>query len=153
MACEDETGRIDLVFFHADRRFVQRQLPEGSLRYVSGRIDAYNDRKQMAHPDYIVAPEARDDLPMLEPVYPLTAGLSGKVLLKAARAGAGARAGAAGMAGPGVAEGTRVAGLRTALTRLHRPAEARTSRRARRPGSGWPTTSCWPASWRWRWCG
>jgi ATP-dependent DNA helicase RecG len=33
-----------------------------------------------------VAPEARDDLPMLEPVYPLTAGLSGKVLLKADRA-------------------------------------------------------------------
>ena len=39
----------------------------------------------MTHPDYIVAPEARADLPLLEPVYPLTAGLSGKVLLKAAR--------------------------------------------------------------------
>ena len=39
----------------------------------------------MAHPDYIVSPEARDELPMLEPVYPLTAGLSGKVLIKAAR--------------------------------------------------------------------
>src|SRR5262245_51626034 len=85
VACEDETGRIDLVFFHADPRFVARQLPEASLRYVSGRIEVYNDRKQMAHPDYIVAPEARSELPMLEPVYPLTAGLSGKVLLKAAR--------------------------------------------------------------------
>ncbi len=39
----------------------------------------------MPHPDYIVAPEHRDDLPMLEPVYPLTAGLSGKILIKAAR--------------------------------------------------------------------
>ena len=85
VACEDETGRIDLVFFHADPRFIQRQLPEGSLRFVSGRIDAYNDKKQMAHPDYIVAPEARGELPMLEPVYGLTAGLSGKVLLKAMR--------------------------------------------------------------------
>ena len=37
-------------------------------------------------------PEARADLPMLEPVYPLTAGLSGKVLLKACAAGAGAHA-------------------------------------------------------------
>src|SRR5512145_617069 len=83
VACEDETGRLDLVFFHADPRFVARQLPEGSLRYVSGRIESYNDRKQMAHPDYIVAPEARAELPLLEPVYPLTAGLSGKVLLKA----------------------------------------------------------------------
>jgi ATP-dependent DNA helicase RecG len=85
VGCEDETGRLDLVFFHADPRFIARQLPEGSLRYVSGRVDIFNDRKQMSHPDYIVAPEARADLPMLEPVYPLTAGLSGKVLLKAAR--------------------------------------------------------------------
>jgi ATP-dependent DNA helicase RecG len=85
VACEDDTGRIDLVFFHAERKFIERQLPEGSMRYVSGRIESYNDRKQMAHPDYIVAPEGRADLPMLEPVYPLTAGLSGKTLLKAAR--------------------------------------------------------------------
>ena len=42
-------------------------------------------RVQMTHPDYIVAPEARDELPLLEPVYPLTAGLSGKVLVKAMR--------------------------------------------------------------------
>jgi len=86
VACEDETGRIDLVFFHAEPRYIERQLPEGSVRFVSGRIESYNDKKQMPHPDYIVAPEARAELPLLEPVYPLTAGLSGKVLLKAARA-------------------------------------------------------------------
>ncbi len=39
----------------------------------------------MSHPDYIVPPEARGDLPMLEPVYPLTAGLSGKIVQKATR--------------------------------------------------------------------
>jgi ATP-dependent DNA helicase RecG len=121
VACEDETGRIDLVFFHADPRFVARQLPEGSLRYVSGRIESYNDRKQMAHPDYIVPPEARAELPMLEPVYPLTAGLSGKVLLKATR-GALERV-------PELPEWQDAAWLRerawpdfkTALTRLHAP--------------------------------
>src|SRR5215467_4524555 len=85
VTCEDDSGRIDLVFFHAERRFNERQLPTGSVRTVSGRIESYNDRKQMTHPDYIVAPEVRADLPLLEPIYPLTAGLSGKVLLKAAR--------------------------------------------------------------------
>jgi ATP-dependent DNA helicase RecG len=85
VTCEDDSGRIDLVFFHAERRFIERQLPTGSIRTVSGRIESYNDRKQMTHPDYIVAPEVRADLPLLEPIYPLTAGLSGKVLLKAAR--------------------------------------------------------------------
>jgi ATP-dependent DNA helicase RecG len=39
----------------------------------------------MAHPDYIVAEDRRAELPLLEPVYPLTAGLTAKVVLKAAR--------------------------------------------------------------------
>lgn len=85
VSCEDDSGRIDLVFFHAERGFVERQLPVGETRYISGRIERYNDVMQMTHPDYIVAPENRADLPMLEPVYPLTAGLSGKILIKAAR--------------------------------------------------------------------
>lgn len=85
VSCEDETGRIDIVFFHAERAFVERQLPQGEIRYISGRVERYNDMLQMTHPDYIVAPERRQDLPFLEPVYPLTAGLSGKVLHKASR--------------------------------------------------------------------
>ena len=85
IATEDETGRLDIVFFRAERSYVERQLPVGEIRYVSGRVERYNDVLQMTHPDYVVAPEARGDLPLLEPVYPLTAGLSGKVLLKAAR--------------------------------------------------------------------
>src|SRR5690606_9889879 len=87
VATEDETGPLDLVFFRAERSFVERQLPVGEERYVSGRIERYGETLQMAHPDYIVGPDARDDLPLLEPVYPLTAGLSGKVLLKIERQG------------------------------------------------------------------
>ncbi len=83
--CEDDTGRLDLVFFHAERKFVEKQLPVGETRFVSGRVERYGDKLQMTHPDYIVAPEHRDDLPMLEPVYPLTQGLSGKILQKASR--------------------------------------------------------------------
>ena len=82
---EDDTGRLDLVFFHAERKFIERQLPIGETRYVSGRVEKYNETLQMAHPDYIVEPEKRGDLPVIEPVYPLTAGLSGKVLGKAQR--------------------------------------------------------------------
>ena len=124
VTCEDDSGRIDLVFFHVDHRFVERQLPVGSIRTVSGRIESYNDKKQMTHPDYIVAPEARADLPLLEPVYPLTAGLSGKVLLKAARQ--------ALERVPDLPEWQDAAWLaqrawpdaKTALMRLHRPEEA-----------------------------
>jgi len=85
VTCEDDTGRIDLVFFHAEHKFIEKQLPVGEIRFVSGRIERYGDNLQMAHPDYIVSPEARNEMPLLEPVYPLTAGLSGKIALKAAR--------------------------------------------------------------------
>ncbi|MEQ8825339.1 MAG: ATP-dependent DNA helicase RecG [Filomicrobium sp.] len=85
VACEDDTGKIDLVFFHVDGRFIERQLPVGEERYISGRVEFYSDKLQMTHPDYIVAPDARSELPLIEPVYGLTAGLSGKVLYKAVR--------------------------------------------------------------------
>ncbi|MGL4397415.1 MAG: ATP-dependent DNA helicase RecG [Hyphomicrobium sp.] len=85
ITCEDDSARLDLVFFHAERKFIEKQLPVGETRYVSGRIERYGEGWQMPHPDYIVAEEQRADLPSLEPVYPLTAGLSGKVLGKAAR--------------------------------------------------------------------
>jgi ATP-dependent DNA helicase RecG len=121
---EDETGRLDLVFFHAEPAFLERQLPVGEKRYVSGRVERYGESLQMPHPDYIVAPEARGELPLLEPVYPLTAGLSGKVLVKATRQ-ALARL-------PSLPEWQDAAWLRArgwpgfaeALERLHRPRDA-----------------------------
>jgi ATP-dependent DNA helicase RecG len=85
ITCEDETGTLEIIFFHMDHAFIARQLPVGEMRFVSGRVDKYNEQMQMTHPDYIVAPERREDLPMLEPVYALTAGLSGKILSKASR--------------------------------------------------------------------
>ncbi len=83
--CEDDSSPIDLVFFRAQPNYVEQQLPVGEIRTISGRIERYGDKLQMAHPDYIIAPEKRDELPLMEPVYPLTAGLTGKVLVKATR--------------------------------------------------------------------
>ncbi len=80
--CEDATAKLEIVFFHADRRYVERMLPPGEERYVSGRIEAYGEKLQMMHPDHVVAADELNKLPLLEPVYALTAGLSGKVLHK-----------------------------------------------------------------------
>ncbi len=80
--CEDESGRIDIVFFHVDPRYVERSLPVGNDVHVSGRVERYGEKLQMLHPDYMVAPADVARLPLVEPVHPLTAGLSGKVLLK-----------------------------------------------------------------------
>ena len=78
--CQNETGELELVFFHAHSDYIAKQLPVGARRIVSGRIDLFQGRVQMAHPDHIVAPENSDSMPLLEPIYPLTAGLTPKIL-------------------------------------------------------------------------
>ena len=78
--CQNETGELELVFFHAHSDYIAKQLPVGARRIVSGRVDLFQGRVQMAHPDHIVAPENSDSMPLLEPIYPLTAGLTPKIL-------------------------------------------------------------------------
>ena len=81
--CHDETGEIALVFFHVKRNWIERVLPVGETRYVSGRVEWFNGRPQMVHPDHMVDEAGFADLPMIEPVYPLTEGVSGRVVGRA----------------------------------------------------------------------
>ena len=82
IAASDQTGKLTLVFFQAQESYLLEQLPEESERIVSGRIDSYADKLQMVHPDYILKTEQRATLPAIEPVYPLTQGLSNRTLQK-----------------------------------------------------------------------
>ena len=149
VTCEDDTGRIDLVFFRAERKFIEKQLPVGEIRFVSGRIERYGEALQMAHPDYIVSPEARDELPMLEPVYPLTAGLSGKIMVKAARQAVERVPGLPEWQEGSWLEARGWPGFKAALD-AHSSSGRSTGRLERRRvrGSGSPMMNCSPASWR-----
>ncbi len=80
---ENETGRLEIIFFHARDDYVARALPAGERRIVSGRVEIRQERAQMAHPDHIVDPQNSADMPLIEPVYPLTAGLTPKPLRRA----------------------------------------------------------------------
>ena len=79
----DETGDMTLTFFKARSDYLNRVLPEGSQRLISGKTEVYNAQLQMTHPDYILAPENKDELRLYETLYPLSAGLSQKVAGKA----------------------------------------------------------------------
>jgi ATP-dependent DNA helicase RecG len=79
----DDTGEMTLVYFKAYADSMKRLLPEGEKRFVSGEISWFRADAQMNHPDHVVTAEGFADLPALEPVYPLTAGLSGKAYMKA----------------------------------------------------------------------
>ena len=84
--CSDETGTLALVFFHARADYLRRVLPEGETRVVSGTVERFGGEVQITHPDHIGTIEELDQLQTVEPVYPLTTGLSLKVLGKALRA-------------------------------------------------------------------
>ncbi|WP_417683788.1 ATP-dependent DNA helicase RecG [Roseibium sp.] len=79
----DDTGSITFVFFHSRRDWLEKTFPEGERRIVSGKVEWFNERPQMVHPDYSLAPDEADAMPQVEPVYPMTAGLSPKTLQKA----------------------------------------------------------------------
>ncbi|MDF2799801.1 MAG: recG [Devosia sp.] len=81
----DQTGDVQLVFFRAQGGWVEKALPVGEERFVSGQIGFFNGEKQITHPDYIVEADKFDTLPLVEPVYPLTNGLSSKALAKLVR--------------------------------------------------------------------
>ncbi|MGB7205944.1 MAG: ATP-dependent DNA helicase RecG [Anderseniella sp.] len=81
----DETGSLSLVYFHSHGPYLERMLPEGETRFISGRIEWYGGTPQLVHPDHVMTASQFADMPLLEPVYPLTADISGKILGKAIR--------------------------------------------------------------------
>ncbi|MBW4961016.1 ATP-dependent DNA helicase RecG [Sulfitobacter sp. CW3] len=83
---EDSQTSFQLVFFHARGDYLKRQLPEGSRRIVSGRVELFDGMAQMVHPDFMVAEDEADQIPSFEPVYPLTSGITQKLMYKATRA-------------------------------------------------------------------
>ena len=82
----DETGELTLTFFHAKSDWLEKSLPVGETVVVSGRAEWFNGRATMVHPDYILPADKADTLPAVEPVYPLTAGLSAKILRRSIEA-------------------------------------------------------------------
>ena len=79
----DESGYIDLVFFKARGDYLQRTFPTGKTRYVSGRVESFNERPQLAHPERVLTPEAFATAPGTEPIYPTTERLAVRVLGRA----------------------------------------------------------------------
>jgi ATP-dependent DNA helicase RecG len=82
----DAQTSFQLVFFHARTDYLQRVLPEGSRRVVSGKVEVFDAIAQMVHPDYILPVAEIGDIPVFEPVYPLTAGVTQKGIARAAKA-------------------------------------------------------------------
>ena len=81
----DANSVFQLVFFHARGDYLLKSLPEGSTRVVSGKLEVFDGMPQMVHPDHIVSSKDAESIPAFEPVYPLTAGITQKLMFTAVR--------------------------------------------------------------------
>jgi ATP-dependent DNA helicase RecG len=120
----DDTGTLTITYFSARREHIERQLPVGSRRYVSGTVKFYDGMMQMVHPERVVDPASFADLTLVDPVYPLTEGLTQNMVRRAIAA-------ALGCLVPGLPEWLDAVHLSragwpdfaTALATVHRPPE------------------------------
>ena len=76
----DASGFGEITLFHAARLV---QFPVGAKLTVSGKVERFNDRASLPHPDYVVPAANEAGLPLVEPVWGLTAGLVPKVVARA----------------------------------------------------------------------
>ncbi|WP_108814276.1 ATP-dependent DNA helicase RecG [Loktanella sp. Alg231-35] len=82
---EDAQSSFQLVFFHARGDYLQKLLPTGQRRIVSGKVEIFDGIAQIVHPDHVVPVAEAEDIPAFEPVYPLHAGITQKAMWKATR--------------------------------------------------------------------
>lgn len=75
-----------LVYFHARADSLAKLLPTGQRRLVSGKVEFFDGVAQMVHPDHVLRVEEGREIPAYEPVYPLSAGLTQRLVGKAAQA-------------------------------------------------------------------
>lgn len=80
--CTDESGEIFLIFFHAKKSWLEQKYPIGKTFIASGKVEHFHTGLQMVHPE-TTSIENRSSLETIEPIYPLTQGVTNKTLRKA----------------------------------------------------------------------
>jgi ATP-dependent DNA helicase RecG len=119
----DDTGDLILTYFNAHRDYLQKLLPVGQTRYVSGIASFYDGMLQMVHPDRVVEEADLAKLPLIEPVYPLTEGLGLNPLRKAIDAALARLPHLSEWQDPAWVGQQRCPTFADALRTVHRPAE------------------------------
>ena len=76
--CEDETGKIDIVYFNSREGYLRKLFPVNEWIIVSGKINYFNKKYQITNPDYVTNEENQDYVVKNIPKYNLTKGINEK---------------------------------------------------------------------------
>ncbi len=80
VAVHDDSGLLVLNFYHVKGDYLSHQLPPGEKRIICGAVEMLHGQPTMAHPDVIAEVEKAGEVLALAPSYPLTEGLSQRML-------------------------------------------------------------------------
>ncbi len=76
--CEDETGKIDIVYFNSREGYLRKLFPIDEWVIISGKISFFNKKYQITNPDYVTSLENEDYVIKNIPKYSLTKGVNEK---------------------------------------------------------------------------
>ena len=82
VTCEDNSGRIDIVFFNVRENYIRQQLPLNFEVIISGKITYYKNKFQMTNPDYIQTIDKENSIKKIMSKYSSLNGISSKTLQK-----------------------------------------------------------------------
>src|SRR4051795_13296808 len=119
----DDTGDVVLTFFRAKPGYVEKLLPVGEKRYVSGTLQMYDGIPQIVHPDRVIDEAGFSKRTGIDPVYPLTEGLALGSLRRAIAQALTKLPELPEWISPEVIRRCKFPPLREALNRVHVPVE------------------------------
>ena len=78
ITCEDETGKIDIVYFNSREGYLRKLFPLNKCVIISGKINYFNKKFQITNPDYVTTLDKQDYVVKNIPKYNLTKGINEK---------------------------------------------------------------------------
>ena len=78
ISCEDETGKIEIVYFNSREGYLRKLFPVNEFVVVSGKINYFNKKYQITNPDYVTSLENQEYVIKNIPKYNLTKGINEK---------------------------------------------------------------------------
>ena len=76
--CEDETGKIDIVYFNSREGYLRKLFPINEWIIISGKVNYFNKKYQITNPDYVTTLENQEYVVKNIPKYNLTKGINEK---------------------------------------------------------------------------
>ncbi len=74
--CEDDTGRLECVFFNSYEGYIKKILPLNQIVTISGKVNFYNKKYQIVNPTHISSNE--NSVKKIHSTYSLTDGINEK---------------------------------------------------------------------------